>query len=82
MDKEDQLLATAFGKRIKQLRLERGYSVVELSKRSKVSETQIRNIEAGKCVTTVLTISKLSKGLGIRIKDIFDERYKKLKEEK
>jgi HTH-type transcriptional regulator, competence development regulator len=52
-----------FGQRLKALRKERRFSLLELEVRSGINEGDISRIENGKKNLTLLTIIKLSRGL-------------------
>ena len=58
--------------KIKELRQKQGLSQDELSKKSNVSRTTISGLESGSItVTSTVTLSKLSKALGVSVRDIF-----------
>jgi transcriptional regulator with XRE-family HTH domain len=62
---------TKFGKRIKQLREDRGISQEKLGELAKVHRTYVGMIERGEKNITLLNIEKFAKALKIDIKDIF-----------
>lgn len=51
--------------RLKALRADKGMTQLQLSNASGVSVGQIQGIEQGRSDSTMLTVDKLSKGLGI-----------------
>lgn len=60
-------------KRLYELRNEKGYSVADLSKKSGVAASHIQRIESGESKPTVDRLGKLCTGLGITLKDFFNE---------
>lgn len=52
-----------FGSLIKRLRIEKGYSIEELSKKSGFTQVQIRNIENNKSKPRVFNLNKLASAL-------------------
>jgi transcriptional regulator with XRE-family HTH domain len=60
-----------FGKRIKQLREERGISQEKLGELAKVHRTYVGMIERGEKNITLTNIEKFSKALRISIRDLF-----------
>ncbi len=60
-----------FGKRIKQLREERGISQEKLGELAKVHRTYVGMIERGEKNITLSNIYKFSKSLGVNIRDLF-----------
>ncbi len=58
-----------FAKRLKELRIEAGYSVSELAKRSGVSRQHVRDLEMDmpQKRVTIVTLEKLAKGLRLPI---------------
>lgn len=67
----DELL-NKLGKRIAQLRKEKGYRQIDLADKSEMEEFAVRRIEIGGTNPTVKTLVKIAKGLDIEIKDLFD----------
>lgn len=61
-----------FGSRIKKLREERGHSIEFLANISNIDRTYISDIEKGKRNVSLIIIEKLSKGLEVNIKDLFN----------
>lgn len=60
-----------FGKRIRQLRDERGVSQEKLGELANVHRTYVGMIERGEKNITLTNIDKFSKALGISIRDLF-----------
>lgn len=61
-----------FGKRIAQLREERGWTQEELAGRSGISTRSISSIENGVYSITLDTAYKLTKGFGIPLAGLFE----------
>jgi transcriptional regulator with XRE-family HTH domain len=64
-------LAKRFGKLVRRLRQERGYSQEEFSFRVGVDRTYIVSIEQGKRNVTIGTADKLAKALGTTLAGLF-----------
>lgn len=62
----------AFGRNIAKLRLERGMTQDDLAFCCGFDRTYIGTIERGEKSATINTIDKLAKGLGLKMKDLFD----------
>lgn len=60
-----------FGKRIRQLRDERGVSQEKLGELAKVHRTYVGMIERGEKNITLTNIEKFAKALKLEIKDLF-----------
>ena len=70
-DQDIRNFLTAFGKRVKALRKEKGLTQVELEARSGLDVRQIQRIEAGDTNFTIGTGLMLAKGLSITISELF-----------
>lgn len=64
-----------FGLRVRQLRLERGFSQEELADRAGLHRTYIGMIERAEKNVTLLNIEKLALALEIRLTDLFDPGF-------
>ena len=62
-----------FGKRVRELRLEKGLSQEEFSYKADVHRTYIGMIERAEKNISLVNIEKIAKALGINIKDLFDK---------
>jgi transcriptional regulator with XRE-family HTH domain len=62
--------------RVKQLRLERGLSLRELSKLSGVDKSVIYRIENGYSYPTQITMMRISRGLKHETHEVFDLNWK------
>ena len=60
-----------FGRRLRELRRERGLSLEALGERSKVDGKYIQCLETAKQAATVDTVEKLAAGLGVLPRDLF-----------
>ncbi|SEB54972.1 helix-turn-helix domain-containing protein [Terriglobus roseus] len=65
-------LKTLFGKSIRTLREERGYSQEELVERAGLHRNYIGGIERGERNVALENIGKLAKALAVRSRDLFD----------
>lgn len=60
------------GKRLKELRLTRGYSQESFSLECGLDRTYIASVENGKRNISIQNIEKISKALGLSVKEFFD----------
>ena len=79
-------IKSLIGKRIRDLRKQRGLSQEELGWKAELHFTYIGAVERGERNCSIITLEKIAKGLGINIKDFFDIPFhktdiKKLKKE-
>jgi len=70
MSKKEELLE--FGKRLRSLRREKGYSQEKLAELASLHRNYIGMIERGERNVSLLNIKKLARALNIEIKDLFD----------
>lgn len=70
-DEDIRNFLTAFGKKVKALRKEKGLTQVELEARSGLDVRQIQRIEAGDTNFTIGTGLMLASGFDIPLKDLF-----------
>jgi transcriptional regulator with XRE-family HTH domain len=61
-----------FGKRLRQLRRERGLSQEELGVKANLHRTYIGTIERAEKNISIENVSKLAKALGVRVNDFFE----------
>tara|TARA_R110002124_G_scaffold118618_1_gene276063 strand:- start:662 stop:874 length:213 start_codon:yes stop_codon:yes gene_type:complete len=61
-----------FGQKVKLLREEKGISIEHLANISNVDRNYISDIEKGKRNVSITIIEKLSKGLEVRIQELFN----------
>lgn len=64
-------LQKAFGKNLKKIRLEKGFSQVDLSSRMNVEKTSISRLENGRVNFTFFTVIRLAKVLEVDISHLF-----------
>ena len=79
-----KMVSTSFGARVRILRKSKGLSIEELAGRSRLSPSQVSDIERGKVKNiTFLSVLLLGYGLGFRtfylIKPVMKELYTTLK---
>ncbi len=63
----------AIGRRVHELRSERGLSREALAKLAGVHLNTVANVEAGKRDTGVMTLSAIAAALGVQLTDIVDQ---------
>ncbi len=68
-------IKSLLGKRIRDLRKQRGLSQEELGWKSELHFTYIGAVERGEKNCTVTTLEKIARGLEISIKDFFDSPF-------
>lgn len=61
----------AFGKNLKRLRTEKGWSQEKLAARAGVSENTIVTLEGGRLNTTIATCFDIAKALGVDSSELF-----------
>lgn len=64
------------GKRIQDLRKSKALSQEKLALSAGIDRTYLAGIESGKRNATILSLEKISKALGVELKDFFDVDYK------
>ena len=62
-----------FGEKLKNIRLELGYSQEELSFKAGLHRTYISSVERGKRNISLTNIKKLADALGLKMKDLMPE---------
>ena len=70
---EKEALARRFGALIRRLRLERGYSQEMLGEVCRIDRTYVGMIERGEVNVTLAMVTKLARGLGLSLVDLFAE---------
>jgi len=66
-------LQKKFGSRVRQLRLDKGWSQEELAARAKRHWTYVGGVERGERNPTLLVIAALAKALGVNISELFPD---------
>lgn len=61
------------GNKIKEIRLKKGISQIELASRCEFEKANMSRIEAGKTNITILTLKKISEALGVEIVEFFTD---------
>ena len=61
-----------FGKKVKLLRIEKGWSQEKLALTADLDRTYIPSIEAGKRNASLLTIEKIAKGFGLSVSELLN----------
>ena len=69
---EKQEINVRFGIRMRELRARYDVSQEQLALRSELNRTYIGDIERGEKTPSLITLSKIAKGLGITLKEMFD----------
>jgi transcriptional regulator with XRE-family HTH domain len=69
---KNKALIKAVGKRIKELRQEKGFSQEELANEADIPLSQIGRIERGEINPTISTIAAITMALAISLKSFFD----------
>jgi hypothetical protein len=68
---KDKAYLIEFGKNLKRLREQKGFSQEELANLAEVSLPQITRIERGVINPTICTIKSLAEGLGVEMSSMF-----------
>lgn len=64
-----------FGKRLKQLREERGMTTRDFAHSADIAYSQVWTLESGKGDPTLTTLIAISRALGIPLADILPEQF-------
>ncbi len=70
MKKQDQI-CLQFGRKVRKLREEQGYSQESFAEKVEIHRTYIGGIERGERNPTITTVYKIAKALGVDIKELF-----------
>ena len=68
----EDVLTKKFGKRVKKLRMQRGYTQETLAIEADVSVRSIKRIETGQIITSIAYAYRLAQGLGIPLSELFE----------
>lgn len=68
----DEKYLKSVGKRIKEIRKEKGISTHDLSYESNISRSQINSIEKGDINTSICTLKAIADAMGLKVKDLID----------
>ncbi|MHA7831315.1 MAG: helix-turn-helix domain-containing protein [Flagellimonas sp.] len=69
---KDEKYLKALGKRIKEIRKQKGISTYDLSYESNISRSQINSIEKGDINTSICTLKALADAMELKVKDLID----------
>ena len=73
---KNKALVKALGKRIKEIRKEKGLSQEDLSNEAEVPLSQIGRMERGEINPTISTLFIIAKALGVELKYLLDIKIK------
>ena len=73
--KNNDAYCKAFGKQLKKLRLEKGFSMRGLAIEAEMEYKQYWNIEKGEINTTICSVYALSVALDIPVKEFFNFKF-------
>jgi transcriptional regulator with XRE-family HTH domain len=69
----DSSLLRALGKRVRELRKERGYSQEKLAERAGIHENHVRRIEGGTANPSYVVLVKIAKALGVVVAKLVEQ---------
>jgi transcriptional regulator with XRE-family HTH domain len=69
----EETLAKRFGKLVRRLRQEKGYSQEEFSFRVGLHQTYVSSVERGERNVTIQTADRIAEALGTTLADLFTE---------
>ena len=69
----EEELAKKFGRLVRHLRQEKGYSQEDFSFRVRLHQTYISSVERGERNVTIQTADRIAKALGTTLADLFGE---------
>ncbi len=72
MSIDKKKIAIDLGKKIRNIRINKGLTITELAHSSEMEYKQLSRIELGKINTTVYQINKLAINLGVPIAELFN----------
>lgn len=72
VENEDIQVLKKVGEKLKQIRIEKGFSQETLSYDANIPKNQVGRIERGEISTTITTLHKICKALNIPIKELFE----------
>ncbi len=70
---EEETLAKEFGRLVRRLRYERGYSQAGFAETSKIDRAHMGEIERGEVTVTIVTALKIAQALGMTLADLSTE---------
>ena len=69
--KRDEAIKAAFGRRMRELRLEKGFSQEALALACDLDRTYIGGIERGERNVSLVNIQKIAAALGVPVRELF-----------
>jgi transcriptional regulator with XRE-family HTH domain len=69
----DEALAERFGRLVRRLRVEKGYSQEEFSFRVGLHQTYVSSVERGERNVTIQTADRIARALGTTLSSMFSE---------
>ena len=69
----EEALAARFGRLVRRLRVEKGYSQEEFSFRVGLHQTYVSSVERGERIVTIGTADKIARALGTTLASMFSE---------
>lgn len=72
MQNEDKEILKSVGDKLRQFRISKELSQSMLANDANIPKNQIGRIERGEISTTLTTLNKICKALGIKVKDLID----------
>ena len=66
-------IQSAFGSRVKKLRVEKGFSQEKFALHIGMDRTYYASVESGKRNISIVNIHKIAMGLGLSISELFEE---------
>ena len=73
MNLDDRQLLRELGFRVRELRVQRGWSQVEQGRRCRLHRTFIGSVERGERNLAILNLRRITKALGVHFADLFAE---------
>lgn len=71
-EKEDEIYLKQMGKRIRQMRKEKGMKQAELGYACDIEKQSMYRIEAGRTNPTIITLKRIAEQLGISLNELFE----------
>lgn len=72
LKKEEKELKIAFGRRIREIRLSKGFSMRGFANEADMEYSQLARIENGSISPSVITVYKIAMAFDITLKELFD----------
>ncbi|MBC7523960.1 MAG: helix-turn-helix transcriptional regulator [Flavobacterium sp.] len=75
MDEQLEVFLKSFGKKIKEIRIAKDYTLDDVEFHTGIDSSDLNKIELGKTNITFRTFIKVSKGLNLHPKDLLDFKF-------